>query len=185
MPKKKLERTEFFTDRIERLLELSRITNGSVIEYALAHTDTDQFVSVYDLIAEVTHSPASPEYYGPMHLAIVNAVVGKPGLPFISTIEINKNGTHVSNKYGGSDDGWVGYRDRFGTRDVWVSESGEAGSLPVAWMARRSKLGEPHETDKYVLPLKTVLNNMSVYGDIYNLCQQWIDAADMRGFFHK
>jgi hypothetical protein len=185
MPKKNLEWTELIANRVERLLEQNRITNGSVIEYALAHTGSDQFVSVFDPIVEVVHSPISPEHYGPMDLAIVNAVVGGQGFPFISTIGINKDGTHVSDTYGGSDEGWVGYRDRFGTQDVWVSESGEAGSLPVAWMARRSKSGEPHTTDKYVLPLKTVLNNTSVYRDIYELCQQWIEAADMRWFFNK
>ena len=183
MSKKNLEGTQFITKCIESLLEQNHITNGRVIEYALAHNDTDQFVKVFDPVVEVIYSPETPEYYGPMDLAIVSAIVGRPGFPFISTIEIDKKGTHVSDTYGGSDAGWVGYKDRFSTRDVWVSDKGDFGSLPVAWMAQRSVSGEPHVTDKYVLPLKSVLTNMSVYQDIYQLCQQWIDAADMKGFF--
>ena len=188
MANEQLERIAFTNSRIELLLEQNRITNGRVIEYALAHNEVDQFVKVFDPVVEVIHSPETPEYYGPMDLAIVSAIVGKPDFPFISTIEINKNGTHVSNTYGGSGDGWVGYYDIFATKDVWVSEDGEdgdVGSLPVAWMAQRSVSGEPHRTDKHVIPLKSVLNNTSVYRDIYQLCQQWIDAADMRGFFNK
>ncbi|MBP9670146.1 hypothetical protein KBD75_01980 [Candidatus Woesebacteria bacterium] len=179
---KQFERITFTNSRIELLLEQNRITNGSVIEYALAHKDEDQFVKVFDPVVEVVHSDVSPEHYGPMGMAIVSAIVGKPNFPFISTIDINKNGTHVRDTYGGSGDGWVGYYDIFATKDVWVSEDGDVGSLPVAWMAQRSVSGEPHRTDKYVLPLKSVLNNMSVYQEIYQLCQQWIDAADMRKF---
>lgn len=184
MTRKNTEATQSITKRIELLLEQNRVTNGSVIEFALSHVDTDQFVRVFDPLVDVVHSPVHPEHYGPMGLAIVTSIVGDREHPFISSIDINDDGTHVSDTYGGSDDGWVGYNDIFATKDVWVSDKGDCGSLPVAWMAQRSEGGEPHRTDKYVLPLKSVLNNMSVYRDICNLCQQWIDAADMRNFFY-